>query len=98
MRIYDVSDNGTLSNGRVFASATNGGFDGFRLDTEGRIWNSAADGIHCLHPDGTLLGKVLTPELVANVVFGGAKLNRLFIAASSSLYSIMLPVNGVKTY
>jgi len=98
MRVYDVQDDGTLANGQVFAKATNGGFDGFRLDTEGRIWNSAADGIHCLHPDGTLLGKVLIPELVANVVFGGAKLNRLFIAATSSLYSIMLPVNGVKTF
>jgi gluconolactonase len=98
MRVFDVKDNGTLSGSKVFAKATNGGFDGFRLDTEGRIWTSAADGIHCLDPDGTLIGKVLIPELVANVVFGGPKRNRLFIAATSSLYSILLPVNGAKTF
>lgn len=98
MRVFDVSAEGTLANGRVFAEATNGGFDGFRFDDMGNVWTSAADGIHCIHPDGTLLGKVLVPEGVANCVFGGAKRNRLFIAATSSLYSIMLAVNGAKTF
>jgi gluconolactonase len=59
---------------------------------------SAADGVHCLDPDGTLLGKVLIPEPVANLVFGGLKRNRLFICGTSSLYSVMLPVNGVTTF
>ncbi|MGC4108224.1 MAG: SMP-30/gluconolactonase/LRE family protein [Thermomicrobiales bacterium] len=98
MRVFDVTEEGTLTNGRVFANATNGGFDGFRFDDAGNVWTSAADGIHCIHPDGTLLGKVLVPEGVANCVFGGAKRNRLFIAATTSLYSIMLPVNGAKTF
>ncbi|MGN6032439.1 MAG: SMP-30/gluconolactonase/LRE family protein [Thermomicrobiales bacterium] len=98
MRVFDVTDAGTLENGRVFAEATNGGFDGFRFDDAGNVWTSAADGIHCIHPDGTLLGKVLVPEGVANCVFGGAKRNRLFIAATTSLYSIMLAVNGAKTF
>jgi len=98
MRVFDVSEDGTLANGRVFAEATNGGFDGFRFDDLGHIWTSAADGIHCIHPDGTLLGKVLVPEGVANCVFGGAKRNRLFIAATTSLYSIMLAVNGATTF
>ena len=98
-RVFDVDlGAGKLSGGDVWAKATNGGFDGFRFDTEGRCWMSAADGIHCLDPDGTLLGKVLIPEPVANLVFGGIKRNRLFICGTSSLYSVMLPVNGAKTF
>lgn len=98
-RVFDVDlEAGKLSGGDVWAKATNGGFDGFRFDTEGRCWMSAGDGVHCLAPDGTLIGKVFVPEGVANVVFGGARLNRLFICGTSSLYSVMLPVNGVKTF
>ncbi len=73
-------------------------FDGFRLDTAGRIWTSAADGVHCYDPDGTLIGKVLVPEVVANVCFGGPKRNYLYICGTTSLYGVRLPVNGVKTY
>jgi gluconolactonase len=73
-------------------------FDGFRLDTEGRIWSSAGDGVHVYDPDGTLLGKVLVPETVANVCFGGPKGNRLYICATTSLYAILLPVNGARTF
>ena len=60
-----------------------------------RVWVAAGDGVHCFDPDGTLLGKILVPEEVANVVFGGAQRNRLFIAASTSLYSIRLATSGV---
>ena len=49
----------------------------------------------CYEPDGTLLGRILVPEVVANVVFGGPKRNRLFICATTSLYSVLLPVNGL---
>ena len=85
---------GALSGGEVFATCTEGIFDGFRFDAEGRLWTSAGDGVHCYDPDGTLLGKVLVPEAVANVVFGGPKRNRLFICATTSLYSVMLGVRG----
>jgi len=83
-----------LSGSEVFATCTNGLFDGFRLDEEGRIWSSAADGVHCYHPDGALIGKVKIPELVSNVCWGGAKLNRLFICGTTSLYSVYLAING----
>ena len=53
------------------------------------------DGVHAYTPDGRLLGKVLIPERVANVCFGGPKRNRLFICATSSLYSVYLKVNGL---
>lgn len=95
IRSFAVAADGALSGGRVFATCTVGLFDGFRLDTTGRLWTSAEDGVHCYDPDGTLIGKIHTPEPVANVAFGGAKRNRLFICATTSLYAILLPVNGV---
>jgi gluconolactonase len=95
MYVFDVAADGSLSDRRVYATCTVGGFDGFRVDCEGRIWSSAGDGVHCLATDGTLIGKVRVPETVANVCFGWPKRNRLYICATSSLYAILLPVNGV---
>jgi len=95
IRRFKVNDK-RLTGGEVFAECTNGLFDGFRLDTDGRIWSSAGDGVHCYLPDGTLIGKVLIPELVANVCWGGPKLNRLFICGTTSLYSVILSVNGAR--
>lgn len=88
------ADGKTLGKSIVFADCTAGLFDGFRIDADGRLWTSAADGVHCYDPDGTLIGKVLIPELVSNVCFGGDKLNRLFICGTTSLYSIFLAING----
>jgi gluconolactonase len=98
MRVFDVDTAGKVSGGRVFAECTAGLFDGFRLDSEGRIWTSAADGIHCYDPDGTLIGKVKVPEIVANCVFGGPKRNILYICGTTSLYAVRLMVNGAKTF
>jgi len=94
IRAFDVAPDGSLSGGHVFATCTEGMFDGFRFDEDGRLWTSAGDGVHCYDPDGTLIGKVLVPETVANVVFGGPKRNRLFICATSSLYAVLLAVRG----
>ncbi|MEO0990112.1 MAG: SMP-30/gluconolactonase/LRE family protein [Pseudomonadota bacterium] len=95
IRRHSVNADGTLSGGEVLAECTAGVFDGFRLDLDGRIWTSAADGVHCLNAEGALIGKVHIPEMVANVCFGGPKLNRLFICGTTSLYSVYLNVNGV---
>jgi gluconolactonase len=97
MRVLDVAEDGSLSGAREFAKCTAGGFDGFRLDDAGRIWTSAGDGVHCYDPDGTLIGKVLVPEGVANVAWGWPKRNRLYICATTSLYAVLLAVNGAKT-
>ncbi|MEM6941638.1 MAG: SMP-30/gluconolactonase/LRE family protein [Pseudomonadota bacterium] len=95
IRRHPVAHDGTLGQGEVFAICSEGLFDGFRVDQAGRIWSSAADGVHCLDPDGSLIGKIHIPEIVSNVCFGGAKLNRLFICGTTSLYSVFLNVNGV---
>jgi gluconolactonase len=94
IRRFTVGDHLQLTDDGVFAECTNGVFDGFRFDTAGRIWAAAGDGLHCFAPDGMLIGKLHIPEPVANLVFGGPKRNRLFVTASTSLYSILTNVNG----
>ena len=95
IRRFSVGADGkTLSGGEVFAVCEPGLFDGFRLDVHGNIWTSAGDGVHIYAPDATLLGKILVPEVVANVCFGGPKRNRLFICATTSLYAIYVRVSG----
>jgi gluconolactonase len=97
IRRFEVKADGTsLGKSAVFADCTAGLFDGFRLDRQARIWTSAGDGVHCYDPDGTLIGKIKIPELVSNVAFGGARLNRLFICGTTSLYSAYLAINGFR--
>ncbi|MGB1388074.1 MAG: SMP-30/gluconolactonase/LRE family protein, partial [Paracoccaceae bacterium] len=80
--------------GQFYAECDVGLFDGFRVDTNGNVWSSAGDGVHCYAPDGTLLGKILVDEVVANVVFGGPKKNRLFICATTTMRSIYVNAIG----
>lgn len=98
IRKFAVQSGGKLKDKGVFADCTAGLFDGLRLDDEGRIWTSAGDGVHCYDPDGTLIGKILVPEVVANVCFGGAKRNYLYICGTTSLYAMRLPVCGTRTF
>ncbi|MEU9832150.1 SMP-30/gluconolactonase/LRE family protein [Streptosporangium sp. NPDC048047] len=94
LRAFEVGEDGALTGGTVLATCSSGVFDGLRVDTGGRIWAAAGDGVHCFDPDGTLIGKIRFPEAVSNLCFGGAKRNLLFVTATTSLYSIMLTVNG----
>lgn len=93
IRVFDVQDDG-LQGGRVFALIDNGIPDGIRVDTAGNLWSSAADGVHCFAPDGSRLGKIRVPQGVANLTFGGPRRNRLFIAATTSLYAIYVAATG----
>ncbi|MEM8729463.1 MAG: SMP-30/gluconolactonase/LRE family protein [Pseudomonadota bacterium] len=87
-----VKDAGT------FALTDTGFPDGIRMDAEGNLWSSAADGVHCFAPDGALLGKILVPETVANLAFGGSDGHRLFITATTSLYRIFVDVQGAEPW
>ena len=89
IRAYSVSGDGrSLGAGRVFATCDVGLFDGFRVDRHGNIFASSGDSVRVFASDGTLIGRILVPEAVANVCFGGPRRNRLFITATSSLYAI----------
>jgi gluconolactonase len=95
LRRYAVSEDGkSVHSGSLFATASIGLFDGFRCDMDGNLWAGAGDGVHCIAPDGTLIGKILVPEVVANVAWGGPKRNRLFICGTTSLYAIYLRNTG----
>lgn len=87
IRVFDVTADGVRA-GRDFAHVDAGLPDGIRCDAQGNIWSSAADGVQVFAPDGTLLGKILVPEVVSNLCFGGPRGNRLFITATTSLYMI----------
>jgi gluconolactonase len=96
IRVFEVGEDLSLAGGSVFATCDVGLFDGLRVDTGGRIWTSAGDGVHCYAPSGDLLGKIMVPEVVANVCFGGFKRNRLYICGTTSLYAVLTQVNGAQ--
>jgi gluconolactonase len=102
IRIYDVVDGVRLKNGRVFVNMAPGSSDGIRCDVDGNVWSAAGlagegyNGVHVFAPDGTLIGKIHLPETCANLCFGGAKRNRVFMAASQSLYAIYVETQGAQ--
>jgi gluconolactonase len=96
IRAFDVGPDGQLHGGDVFHKVEPGYADGLCVDEDGNLWASAADGVHCISPDGQLLGKVLVPYRVSNLTFGGASKNRLFIGGSHTLYAIFLNRRGTR--
>ncbi|MFO1122549.1 MAG: SMP-30/gluconolactonase/LRE family protein [Hyphomicrobiales bacterium] len=96
VRALKVVDGRKLTGNRVLADIQPKVPDGLRVDTEGLIWISAGDGIHCYTPGGERLGRILVPEDVANLTFGGFGKSRMFITANSSLYAIETARTGVQ--
>jgi len=100
IRVFDVVGNGTaLANGRVFVDCGQGVPDGFRCDTDGNLWcgwggGEGHDGVVVFTPDGTMVFRILLPERCANLCFGGPSRNRLFMAASQSIYSVYVDAQG----
>src|SRR5579864_2618944 len=100
IRLYDVVDDGTaLANPRNFADLKGGSPDGFRCDVDGNLWcgwggGEGHNGVAVFSPDGTMIGRILLPERCANLCFGGVKRNRLFMAASHSLYAVYVNTEG----
>jgi len=91
VRRFDITDQGTLSGGDTFATGT---YDGMRLDHKGNVWIAAHDGVHVYAPDGTLLGKLHVPEVVANLTFGGPRRNDIFLTATSTVYTMRVNVTA----
>ncbi|NDG74745.1 MAG: SMP-30/gluconolactonase/LRE family protein [Synechococcaceae bacterium WB8_1B_136] len=95
IRRFTVGNDGrSLSGGEPFHKITPGWADGFRVDEHGNLWCGAADGVHCIAPDGTLLGKVLVPRRVSNLCFGDRYGSRLFLCASTALYALFTNTRG----
>jgi len=99
---FDVTSNNTLENRRVLIDAgPKGTPDGFRVDMDGNLWcgwgmgEAGLDGVHVFNPQGKLIGRIDLPERCANLCFGGLHRNRLFMAASTSLYSLYVNTQGV---
>lgn len=88
VRVFDVRADNTLANGRIFTVINPGGPDGMRVDKEGRLFSSAGDGVQIFSPEGTLLGRLRTPEAAANVAFGGPAGDQIFATARTSLYGV----------
>ncbi|MEM8698226.1 MAG: SMP-30/gluconolactonase/LRE family protein, partial [Pseudomonadota bacterium] len=87
IRVFDV-EGVTLSNARVFAVVAPGVPDGLRVDHEGYVWTSALDGIHCLSPEGMLIGKIWLPQQTSNICFGGPEGQTMFITSSDKVYRV----------
>ena len=99
---YEVVGDGTsLGKGRVLIDAGKGTPDGFRCDTDGNLWcgwgmgDDALDGIMIFSPQGQPIGRIALPERCANLCFGGRYRNRVFMAASHSLYALYVNTQGV---
>jgi gluconolactonase len=102
IRVYDVVGGSRLANGRLFVDMSPGTSDGIRCDVDGNLWAAAGnggegfDGVHIFAPNSDRIGRILLPEKCANICFGGVKRNRLFMAASQSIYAVYVETQGVQ--
>ena len=103
--VFDVGDDNTLSNRQLFSDCTIDGVkcgpDGLRTDVDGNLWASSNagravgySGVTVWNPDGKLIGRIRLPEVCGNLCFGGPKRNRLFMAASQSIYALYTATQG----
>jgi len=90
IRRFRVTKSNGLEDDGLFAVITPHIPDGMRIDSKGRIFTTAGDGVQVFRPDGTMVGKFLTPQVAANCCFGGADGKSLFITASSSVWRVAL--------
>jgi gluconolactonase len=102
---FDVGTDNKVSNRKLFSDfkvdGINCGPDGVRCDVNGNLWASSNAGRHVGYngvtvwtPEGKLIGRIRLPEVCGNICFGGPKRNRLFMAASQSLYAVYVNTQG----
>jgi gluconolactonase len=93
VRAYDI-DNNKLRNSKRFVQFATGAADGIRCDIDGNVWCGAPPGVQIVAPSGEPIGMIRLPENCANICFGGTRRNRLFMAASQSLYAVYVDTVG----
>jgi len=93
-KVFDLDGSNKVRNGKRFVQFANGAADGMRCDVDGNLWAGAPPGVQIVAPSGEPIGMIRLPENCANVVFGGTKRNRLFMAASQSLYTVYVGTTG----
>jgi gluconolactonase len=93
VRVYDI-DGKTLRNSKRFVQLERGAADGIRCDIDGNVWCGAPPGVQIVAPTGQPIGMIRLPENCANICFGGTRRNRLFMAASQSLYAVYVDTIG----
>jgi gluconolactonase len=101
IRVFDVRPDGTLANGRIFASGIKdsvkpGVPDGMKCDADGNVWVTAPGGVWVYAPNGNLLGKIAIPELPANLAWGGPDWRTLFVCATTSVYAVDVKIGPRK--
>lgn len=98
IRVFDVSPGNELGGGGVFGQPDKGAADGIRCDAAGNVWASADDGVQVFNPAGERLGRILVPETVANLCFGGLDeqgRRDLYLTAHTSLYRVKVTATGL---
>jgi len=96
IKAFDVKPDGSLAGARIFAVIDPGLSDGLRVDADGNVWTSAGDGVHCIAPDGEVIGKIRLPEAATNLAFGGPGRGHLFVTGITSLYRIATGARGAQ--
>jgi gluconolactonase len=96
IRLFNISREGGVSGGSVFATIDPGAPDGIRCDEGGRVWASSGDGVQIFGPDGKLIARILLPEAAANLTFGGPAGRTLYITARKSLYAVETRVRAAR--
>ena len=101
IRVFDVLENGTLANGRLWAELTvdlPGVADGMKIDSEGNLYCSGPGGIHVFDSNAGLLGRILLPEIAANFTWGDDDLCSLYLAGTTTLYRLKVKIPGMQLF
>ena len=101
IRVFEVEADGSLSNGRLFATTGGdgpGGPDGMKTDSEGNVYCCAAGGLHVFAADGALLGRLRTPMQVTNFTFGDEDLRGIYLTGITTLYRVRARIAGIPLF
>lgn len=93
IRAYQMQNNRPVD-GKIFCTIDHGVADGIRCDTQGRLYAGCGDGVQIFNPDGSRIARILVPQVVTNLCFGGPDFDTLYMTGTTTLYSIKLSARG----